>query len=101
MVDPTEDPVAYAQIKAAIEEQERQHQAIMTEIKNAGEFERNQYTLGAMNSIQSAPAKSMQQLMRGQKSLGQCLQSMWTSVLQPITAEIAKSAAKWIMQRWR
>lgn len=94
MVDPTEDPVSYAQIKAAIEELEMQHQLRMTEIKNGAELERNQYQLGAMNSIQSSMASNLQSLMMGQVSLANFIRATWTGVLSSITGALAKSVAE-------
>lgn len=99
LTDPDRDPVAYQQVLIAIEEQERQHQLTMTEIKNAGELERSQYALGAINSIQSGIASSLQQMMMGQMTLAQGLKAIWSSVLSAITGEIAKFAAQWIAKK--
>jgi len=94
MIDPTQDPVAYAQLKADIEAAERQHQAIMTEIKNGGELERNQYALQATNAIQNSIASSLQRVMTGQMTLAQGLKSMWQGVTTSIAQMFAQMAAK-------
>lgn len=99
MVDPSEDPVAYAQLKAEIEEAERQHQAIMTEIKNAGELERNQYALQAINGLQGGLQNAFQKMMTGQMTLAQGLKSIWQSVLSTIAGVIAQVLAKWIASK--
>lgn len=96
MIDPSEDPVAYAQLKAEIEAAERQHQAIMTEIKNAGELERNQYALQAIGSLQGSMQNAFQKMLMGQMSLAQGLKSIWQSVLSTIAGVIAQVLAKWI-----
>lgn len=99
LTDPERDPVAYQQVLIAIEELERQHQLTMTEIKNQGELERSQYTLGAISSMQSGIASSLQQMMMGQMTLAQGLKAIWSSVLSAITGEIAKFAAQWIAKK--
>lgn len=96
MIDPMEDPVAFAQIKAEIEAAERQHQAIMTGIKNAGELERNQYALQAINGLQGGLQNAFQKMLMGQMTLAQGLKSIWQSVLSTITGVIAQVFAKWI-----
>lgn len=94
MIDPTQDPVAYAQLKADIEAAERQHQAIMTEVKNGGELERNQYALQATNAVQNSIASSLQRMMTGQMTLAQGLKSMWQGVTTSIAQMFAQMAAK-------
>lgn len=94
MIDPTQDPVTYAQLKAEIEEAERQHQAVMTEIKNAGELERNQYALQASNGIQSGMQNAFQKMMTGQMTLAQGMKAIWTSVATSIAQVLAQMAAK-------
>lgn len=99
MIDPMEDPVAFAQIKAEIEAAERQHQAIMTEIKNAGELERNQYALQAINGLQGGMQNAFQKMLMGQMTLAQGLKAIWQSVLSTIAAVIAQVLAKWIASK--
>lgn len=99
MIDPQEDPVAFAQIKAEIEAAERQHQAIMTEIKNAGELERNQYALQAINGLQGSMQNAFQKMLMGQMTLAQGLKSIWQSVLSTIAGVIAQVLAKWIASK--
>ncbi len=99
MIDPSEDPVAYAQLKAEVEAAERQHQAIMTEIKNAGELERNQYALQAIGSLQGSMQNAFQKMLMGQMSLAQGLKSIWQSVLSTIAGVIAQVLAKWIASK--
>jgi len=99
MIDPSEDPVAYAQLKAEIEAAERQHQAIMTEIKNAGELERNQYALQAIGSLQGSMQNAFQKMMMGQMTLAQGLKSIWQSVLSTIAGVIAQVLAKWLASK--
>ncbi len=99
MIDPSEDPVAFAQLKAEIEAAERQHQAIMTEIKNAGELERNQYALQAIGSLQGSMQNAFQKMLMGQMSLAQGLKSIWQSVLSTIAGVIAQVLAKWIASK--
>lgn len=99
MIDPTQDPVAYAQLKTEIEEAERQHQAVMTEVKNAGELERNRYALNAINGIQNGLQQTFQKIMMGQMTLAQGLKSIWQGVLQAITGAIAQFAASWIAKK--
>lgn len=87
------------EVNQQLEELERQHQLALTGIKNQAELERNQYVLGAMNSIQQGVAQNLQQMMLGQKSLAQGLQGIWSSVLSSITAQLAKFAAEWIIKK--
>ncbi len=94
MIDPSEDPVAYAQIKAEIEAAERQHQAVMTEVKNGSELERNQYALQATNAVQNSIANSLQQMLTGQMTLAQGLKSIWQGVTTSIAQIFAQMAAK-------
>jgi hypothetical protein len=94
MIDPTQDPVAYAQIKAEIEAAERQHQAVMTEVKNGSELERNQYALQATNAVQNSIANSLQQMLTGQMTLAQGLKSIWQGVTASIAQMFATMAAK-------
>lgn len=99
MIDPMEDPVAFAQVKAEIEAAERQHQAIMTEVKNAGELERNQYALQAINGLQSGMQSAFQKMMMGQMTLAQGLKAIWQSILSTIAGVIAQVLAKWIASK--
>ncbi|MFH1816652.1 MAG: hypothetical protein ABIK08_04100 [Pseudomonadota bacterium] len=94
MIDPTQDPVTYAQVKAEIEAAERQHQAVMTEIKNGAELERNQYALQATNAVQNSIANSLQKVMMGQMTLAQGLKSMWQGITTSIAQMFAQMAAK-------
>lgn len=66
----------------------------MTETKNAGELERSQYALQAVNGIQSGMQNALQKMMTGQMTLAQGLKSIWTSVATSIAQVLAQMAAK-------
>jgi hypothetical protein len=94
LIDPDNDPVAYAAAKGQIEELERQHQARMIEIKNGAELERSQFQLQAMAGIEQALSSSIQKLITGQTTLAGFFKSVWKGALNSVAGAFANMAAK-------
>lgn len=103
LIDPEKDPVAYAQVLAAIEELERQHQARLGNISMQAVQQQAEPIKNIMGGIEQSMSGSLQKLMQGQATLAQFMRSIWRGVANSIIAElsriIAKKAATWVTER--
>lgn len=94
-IDPDRDPVAYAQVSAQIEEEERQHQLRLGQIR--GEVVKAAQT-GPMANIWAGVEQSFQRaasgMLNGTQTLRQGLATAWQGIRASITGEIAKIVAQ-------
>lgn len=97
LIDPTRDPVAYAEILTQIEELERQHQANMTEIRHQAAVEQAAPMMQALNQIGASWQSLFAQMIQGQISAAQFLKGLWQSVTSAVANMFAKMVTDWIM----
>ena len=94
-IDPERDPVAYAQISAQIEEEERQHQLRLGQIR--GEVQKAAQS-GPMANIWAGVEQSFQQaangIMNRTQTLRQGLATAWQGIRASVTGEISKIIAQ-------
>jgi hypothetical protein len=89
-----EDLKAIAQQAADEEAAERAHQQKITEIDRAAQLERAKYSIQAQQSVQSSFATMLNDLMSGQKKLGDVLRSFAQSIVNTFQNIIAQRFAE-------
>jgi hypothetical protein len=94
-IDPTRDPVAYAQANQQIEELERQHQLRLRQIQveQAAEVRANNPLAAVWDGARNAMEQSIQAMLQRGQTLRQGLAGIWQGIRGTITGEIAKIAA--------
>jgi len=94
-----EDPVAYAQLNAQIEQLEQQHQGRMTQIALQQETERQQLSRQAIGSMQSGWANLLQQFAQGQMRISTLIKGIFQVAMQSVVQAFAQMAAKFMAQK--
>jgi hypothetical protein len=94
-IDPTRDPVAYAQANQQIEELERQHQLRLRQIQveQAAEVRANNPLAAVWDGARNAMEQSIQAMLQRGQTLRQGLAGIWQGIRGTITGEIAKIVA--------
>jgi hypothetical protein len=99
LIDPSRDPVAYAQTSQQIEELERQHQLRLRQIQieQAAEVRANNPLAAVWDGARNAMENSIQAMLQRGQTLRQGLASIWQGIRGTITGEIAKIVAAKVM----
>jgi hypothetical protein len=98
-IDPSLDPVGYAQIKEEMLEVERRYQLDRQQITDEGVQQQFDPMRAAYQSLEQNMAGTLQRLFTLQTSLAGALKSLWQGVTNAIAGEFAKMAAKIIMEK--
>jgi hypothetical protein len=83
-----------AQLDAEAEAAEQQHQLKLTQIHNAAELDRKQYSVQAQQSIQDGFSTFLKDLMSGTKSLGDSIRALAATIASTFENLVAKHFAE-------
>jgi hypothetical protein len=96
LLDPNNDPVKFAQLKAQIEALEQQHVAAMAKIDQQGTKVSLEYYKTFYNSMESGFNNAISGMLKGTQTLSQGIRSIFKSILDSIVQTLASIAAKWL-----
>lgn len=99
LVDPSRDPVRYAQLSAQIEDLERAHQARVTGIVRQQELQRTSVQRTAINGISSSWASSISRLLTLQQGFGETVKSLYMGLVNIIGGALSSIIEKWLQQQ--
>jgi hypothetical protein len=99
LIDPSRDPVAYAQVNAELEQLAAQHQTKLTQIERTAINTRMQYEKQFFDGLQSSMATAIAGFVEHTQSLGEAVRGFFKSVMDSIVQIFANIAAKWITQQ--
>jgi hypothetical protein len=98
LIDPSRDPVRYAQISAQIEALERQHQLRLTSIDRQAETQRSQLARQAIGQIASGWSQNIGKMLTLQQGFTTTVKGLWQTLQQAIGDIVAKIIENWLLK---
>jgi hypothetical protein len=94
LVDPTTDPVAYAQICAQIEALAAQHAARMAQIAQQGATQQDKVWKSLGDDMTRSMTQSLSAMIKGTETFSQGIRSLFTGMAMAVMQSFAQTAAK-------
>jgi hypothetical protein len=98
-VEPSKDPVKYAQLLAQIEALERAHQTKLTQIDQQAMLQRTQLERTAINSTAQLWSQNIAKMITLQQGFGATIKSLYDGMVNVISTALASIIEKWIEQQ--
>jgi hypothetical protein len=96
-IDPTRDPVRYAQINAQIATLEQQHQNRMTQIERTAVLQRRQLQMQAGQGLAQSWSQQLAQMATAQQGFMATVRGLWQGLQSVVASVIQQMLEKWIV----
>jgi hypothetical protein len=93
LIDPTQDPVAYAQLCAQIEKLEQEHQNKLMQIRQQAQIKDNQLQQQLFQSIQKDFSQTITKMLQGTESFSQGMRNLFKSLM----SSVVEFCSNWIV----